>query len=71
MRWIKKPEPRDGAVRIKTWFALLPVSIYDETRWLERVSVRQVYSESYSESYFSGWRNREFVIETKDEGVSK
>lgn len=35
------PKPDD--VRIKTWFAILPVTIDNETRWLERVYVEQKY----------------------------
>jgi len=39
MRWTKIKAV--DSERVKTWFALLPVTIGDETRWLERVSVKQ------------------------------
>jgi hypothetical protein len=32
-----------GTERVKTWFALFPVSIGRETRWLEKVTVKQEY----------------------------
>lgn len=38
MRWKVEPEQKE---RIKTWFALVPVSIGDDIRWLETVTVKQ------------------------------
>ena len=42
MRYIK---PELGTKRIETWFALFPVTIGRETRWLEKVTVEQEYKE--------------------------
>lgn len=38
-------EEKLGAVRIKSWFAVFPVTIGNETRWLERVTTKQEYKE--------------------------
>lgn len=51
----KKPEPGRWERRTKTWFAVRPVRIGRETRWLRRVNVRQWYSP------YRGWLNIEFV----------
>lgn len=48
--------PKDGDIRIKTKFALFPIMIDKEIRWLERVNIRQYYSE-----YFGNWRNDCFI----------
>ena len=49
-----------GTRRTKTWFALLPVYVYlgkgsHERRWLERVTVHQVFCEG------GHWFNEAFV----------
>ena len=41
MRW-KKPTPNETRI-IKT-FAILPITINNETRWLESCKIRQSYS---------------------------
>lgn len=38
-----KPKHQLDDERIATWFAWWPVTIGEETRWLERVRVRQVF----------------------------
>lgn len=53
MRWTR-PRPRE--TRIKSWFALLPVQIDYDIRWLETVKVEQMYS-----SYDGVWKNQSFV----------
>lgn len=40
--------------RVKSWFALLPVKINDEIRWLRRVSVLQYRLNGI------GWQNYAF-----------
>ena len=40
MRWI---EPKDGDIKIKKKFAILPIAINNETRWLEWVTVKYQY----------------------------
>lgn len=44
MRWNK---PIDGAVRVRSWFALFPVfaNADQEWRWLEWVTVRYRYND--------------------------
>lgn len=54
MRW-KWKNPEDWDTRIKTWFALWPVIIENECRWLETVTIKQ--------RYLVGWYNVEFVDE--------
>lgn len=39
MRWKHVSNPSQGDVKIKSWFAFLPVKIGDDYRWLERVTV--------------------------------
>jgi hypothetical protein len=39
MKWHDKPSPKIGDTRTRSWFALLPVKIKGETRWLEWVTV--------------------------------
>lgn len=56
MRWMR-PEVLD--VRYRTFFALFPVTIGRETRWLETVRVREVYK--YFDYYSSyGWSMTDF-----------
>ena len=63
MRWIK-PKPKNGDTKIKKKFAILPIKIKDETRWLEWVTVLYQYhtfkwfSKDYAES---GWFPEEFI----------
>ena len=45
---IKFVEPELGTERVKTWFALFPITIQRETRWFERVTVKQEYKEIVS-----------------------
>ena len=46
MRFYKKEKvyPKIGEVKYKVFFAWLPFTIGNETRWLERVSVKYIYS---------------------------
>lgn len=54
-----------GTTRIKTWFALFPVTIKygSETRWLEKVTVKQKWVRNkyaiLSSEYY--WENIEFI----------
>lgn len=36
-----------GQVRFQSWFAILPVKIDDDTRWLEKVTVKWVVVEGH------------------------
>ena len=60
MRIIK---PKIGAERVKTWFAVVPVIIERETRWLEYVTVSQEYTDLISPSGEPepSWRNIAFI----------
>lgn len=52
--------PQNCDERTRSWFAWLPVTIGNERRWLERVTVRQRCR--YFTNYFSGaWENIAFV----------
>lgn len=57
MRFKHKPYPKDGDVRYEVFFAWLPIRIGLETRWLERVSVKQIYNDNY---YIPKWENISF-----------
>lgn len=67
MRWTQTYPPSLGEGRVKSWFALLPVRIGYETRWLERVTVRQEYArfcygnKSGGHNYRNEWSNEEFL----------
>lgn len=41
MKWI---HPKHGDRKIKTFFALFPIMINYETRWLEKVTVQYRYN---------------------------
>ena len=51
MRWIKKL-PTVGSTRIREFFAILPVRHGLETRWLERVRVKEVYTSDNMNYYW-------------------
>ena len=60
MRFYK---PKLETKRIHKWFALFPVTIKNETRWLERVEVEQIYVNKTSLLGYSepNWRNLKFM----------
>jgi hypothetical protein len=57
MKWTVE-NPKFGDIRIKTKFALFPIIAGKECRWLERVSILQIYSTAWS-----GWKNQYFINE--------
>ena len=59
MRFFK---PEIEMERVKTWFAFVPVRIGRETRWLERVTCLQRYTDLMSPSGEPepSWRNIKF-----------
>lgn len=61
MRKIQKIQ-RAGDVRIIKKFAWFPVSVVycgiEETRWLEKVKIRQVYCLTWHDHY---WENERFI----------
>lgn len=48
MRWKAENEPNIEDTRECRWFAFRPVTIKDETRWLEYVTVQQRYVPDYA-----------------------
>ncbi len=67
MRW-QKPDELD--VRYRTFFALFPVTIGKETRWLEMVRVREVYKFFRYYGYFA-WDMTNFEPLDSNEHVHK
>lgn len=71
MRWTK---PSDGDIKIKRRFAILPISIDGETRWLEWVTVKYEYYErrpcrrdlTGEFCVVTGWVATEFIDECKE-----
>ena len=68
MRW---KEPNHGDIKIKKKFALFPITIGGETRWLEWVKIKYVYhsgifrdpKDYYNYCYYDGWRVVKFIDE--------
>jgi len=60
MRWNTKPYPKHRDIRIVSKFALFPIWIDGEYRWLERVSIQQRY---FSDWDISEWDNIKFIDE--------
>ena len=65
MRWNK---PKDGDVKFKRRFALFPITVNKQTRWLELVTIKSVYYEdlwltdrNHNIIHYWGWRDEEFV----------
>lgn len=54
MKIVRESTRGHWKTRVKSWFALLPVRINDEIRWLCRVSVLQYYLRGI------GWQNYAF-----------
>ena len=57
---LKYTNPKGGDTRIKKRFALFPIVIGDEMRWLEWVKVVQVFDDNWADD---GWKNYGFVNE--------
>lgn len=58
MRWIKT---RYGDEKIKRKFAILPIKVDDEVRWLEWVTVKYTYY--VNRDCVAGWHATEFIDE--------
>ena len=62
MRFTRKPEPAEGDLRTVTEFAVLPLTIGQETRWLERVTCIERWGyTSYGQDGSWGWEPIAFV----------
>lgn len=60
MRWKTKPLPKEGKLYIREYFAFLPVTIDNETRWLEFVKIEGHYINGLGYNDFT-WFNRKFL----------
>lgn len=49
---------KEGTERIRTFFALFPVQVGDDTRWLEKVTVRERF---YCDEDSACWYAEEFM----------
>lgn len=59
MRWFK---PRGGEEKIVKKFAFFPITIHDETRWLETVTIKYRYYTASSYLWDKGcWLPVKFV----------
>lgn len=56
----KKPTQL-GETRIKTFFAIFPITIGTETRWLEKVTVEQEYSRIDFDQAPDMWLSIKFI----------
>lgn len=69
----KSEKPKPGTQRVKTFFAILPVMIDNELRWLRRVKVMQEYQTYFFNFAGSSWEaeyewvNIKFIDEPKPE----
>lgn len=66
MCWFRRRKSRPYLKnwRIRTWFAWLPCTIGEDTRWLRYVTVEERYSASYywtGDGYRGGWYWVRFV----------
>jgi hypothetical protein len=69
MRWTaRKPETiaLRGSMRVRSWFALLPVTINSETRWMERVTVEERQEFHVDDVCRVTWRQMRFVDPPRD-----
>jgi len=65
MRYITRKHPVDGDYRVKRWFAIRPVVIALQGRWLEFVtvkSVKRVYRKR-SGRFSYRWEHQAFIDE--------
>jgi len=49
MRWTP---PKDGDIRVRTRFLIFPLTLNGETRWLERVTIKEIFQRSYDGSWW-------------------
>ena len=48
----------EGNERVRTFFAFFPVRVGDETRWFEKVTIREKF---YCDEDSAWWRAEEFM----------
>jgi len=54
MRWKHKESIKEGDIRIKSKYLIIPKCIDKEYRWLEKVTYQQEYTKIYVYEYFIG-----------------
>lgn len=64
MRW---KQPIHGDIKTKKKFAIFPITINYETRWLEWVNIRYKY---FEDCWFYGWIPTEFIDEEVKEATN-
>lgn len=57
---LKYTDPQGGDTRIKKRFALFPIIIGNEMRWLEMVKIVQKFDDNWADD---GWKNWAFINE--------
>jgi len=57
---VKFKRPTDGDTRVVKKFAIIPITIDEETIWLETVYILQVYVSIYARTFLN-WNDTEFV----------
>lgn len=62
MRWTK---PSDGDIKVKRKFALFPICLHREVRWLEWVTVEYVYNE-----WENDWHMTRFIDDEIHEKIN-
>ena len=60
MKWKAKPTPKNGDTKIVKKFALFPIRIKDEVRWLEICKIEMVYWYYYKENFYA-WAYKRFI----------
>lgn len=61
MRFYHAPKPQDGEVRHRSFFALRPITIDCETRWLEFVVVEERFHKGESPWSEDRWEPVRFI----------
>jgi hypothetical protein len=61
MKWKVGSLPEVGTTRVIAKFAIFPISINGETKWLEMVYIKQIFNTEISDEGFPSWKNCEFT----------
>lgn len=69
MRFLKRESslPPNGKLDTSSWFAILPVTVNDEIRWMETVTVEYEYWEGYGAFAAPCWIATKFVDKPMEE----
>ena len=63
---MRKVKPQYGSTRIVSRFLIFPVTIGNETRWLERARIKQEYKQGGYAEDGDYWSDEEFIIDDSD-----